>query len=133
MTDERPLVDAWSSFNTAEERSLDSLFELTPPVLQRLADLTSVRDGLSVIDVGCSGGDLLGEWCRMFPRLVGLGVDSDARSIARAAERSGDLGLSDRLEFTVWGSWERSRPYATSRAGAAGPRPRRLPRNGASP
>jgi ubiquinone/menaquinone biosynthesis C-methylase UbiE len=108
MTDETPLVDAWSSFNTADERSLDSLFELTPPLLQRLADLTSVRDGLHVTDVGCSGGDLLSEWCRMFPRLIGLGIDSDSRSITRATEHSRELGLGKRLEYAVGDAYDLS-------------------------
>jgi hypothetical protein len=41
MTDETPLVDAWSSFNA-----------LTPPLLQRLADLTMVELSTRIVVTG---------------------------------------------------------------------------------
>jgi hypothetical protein len=76
---------------------------LSSAVVPRLAGLAErlARPGAAFLEVGVGGGGLIVALCRMWPYLIGTGIDIHARSLELARKRLADAGLGQRVNLRL--------------------------------
>ncbi|GIH17440.1 class I SAM-dependent methyltransferase [Rugosimonospora africana] len=83
---------------TIRESSHRVLNPVTPEKIALLGDAIRCGAGMSVLDLCCGKGEMLSTWARDHG-ITGTGVDISTVFIARARERSAELGVADRVAF----------------------------------
>jgi SAM-dependent methyltransferase len=68
---------------------------LAPDILARL------RDGARVADVGCGTGQALIALARAFPKVTGVGYDTQPPVVERARQAAAEAGVADRVSYEV--------------------------------
>ena len=74
---------------------------VTEEYLELLGHWLAVKGGDRVLDMGCGTGTMLRKLLQRFPKISGLGVDSDRAYVAAARRLAVEAGLESRLEFEV--------------------------------
>ncbi len=67
-------------------------------VRRRLLASVDIRPGQTVLDIGCGTGTLLVELKGMHPKVEVVGLDPDAKALARASRKAGKAGVVIRLD-----------------------------------
>lgn len=68
------------------------------PIHREMVALAGLRDGQRVLDVGCCTGNLLRTTGKLHPEVELVGLDPDAKSLARAGRKARRAGLAMRLD-----------------------------------
>ena len=82
-------------------RDLDYLTPLSPERAAELQAFLADAANRTVLDVGCGWSRFLIELLEASPALRGVGIDSDAASIAHGQETADERGVADRIELQV--------------------------------
>ncbi len=83
------------------ERVLDVPYVPTPmPVVRKMLELTRIRNGETLYDLGCGDGRIVVEAARRYGAR-GVGIDLDPTRIAEAKENARIQGVADRVDFRV--------------------------------
>lgn len=80
------------------ERDIEIQNPVTDRKLRLLDDYCDVRDGLSVLDIGCGKAWVVRRWAEQFD-LRGTGLEINPAFAAFARQKAAERGLGDRLTF----------------------------------
>jgi SAM-dependent methyltransferase len=94
---DRTMVDVhFTEFHAILERDLDVLNPTSPEALDRLELACGVRDGISVLDVGCGKAALLRRWA-VSHAILGVGLEINPYFVAEAHGRIALDGVGERV------------------------------------
>jgi cyclopropane fatty-acyl-phospholipid synthase-like methyltransferase len=80
------------------ERDLDIQSPITDRKMRQLDDYCAMRDGLSVLDIGCGKGWMLRTWAETYD-IRGTGIDFNPHFIRAAEEAAARKRLTTKLNF----------------------------------
>ena len=101
MEGDSALAYAGGRFDAAHDRFVE-LFR---------AEFPDLRDGATVLELGCGHGDILGRLARALPGVTLHGVDGSTTMIEAGRSLMAELGLSDRVRFVLGSVPETTLPH----------------------